>query len=683
MARPPSRPPRQPRSSVPLDHWVPKPRGSDAPSESAPVKPPPRKAPQPARSSVPIDTYFGFFAESIFKAIQGSLTQQTGIPVSLEGIDLSQTNTLKLRWSNLDTVIVPKMVIEGDIPFVLVLNENDVKALNILAQERVSLQRMMEQAVSSAVEPFNFITKRRNRLASLQFSRNVTGLTAHHLDGEVVYTMATGHYRLRNAHEFALRLLVTGRGRDRIEDRTTAKHTQRALFSIIEGAYVCSPQWDPPPPPPEAEAPGELSASLTAVWMQSFFTLNDGVVGAKIFGQPAAFHAEQCEPEVLQDLAKDEQPITVVRLMLNNKRELEAFVVLRGRVDTELMRLSKSAETKFLGELFRVLFSEAAKVWRALTGLEMQWRVLAVRRIPADAIDAVTSRLEGGGVVVGQQVRLDEGDLDWYLALPPHLWHWLMLATAKAMDLKVDETPDREKIFQATGWGSGTIPWRVVFSFFGDRDLQILVRQLERYKLGDGDMAAIGKALTHGDRDRWLEAMPVMLRERCESYKLMPGEATRRQVVISQVLIDLNRRNALPEGRLSPWLTFFAEFQWQRRQRLIDSLLPLRHMVYGMERASLSRLLYDEENRVLEDLLCSAEFPVLDQVRRVITPGFAIRLLENVSYKRPRTSAYAAQLAQVSLYRRANKGTTQGRYLIRETPAKRLQELIRYLDESY
>ncbi len=628
-----------------------------------------------------IDTYFGFFAESIFKAIQASITQQTLIPLSLEGVDLSATNTLKLRWSEVETVIIPELVIQGDIPFVFALTAKDAQALNGLAQARVSLQRMMEQAVSTAIEPFNFITKRRNRLTSLTFSHNVTGLTAAHLDGEVNYTMATARYRVREQSEFSLRLLVTAKGRDRIEDRTTAPHTQRALFSIIEGAYVCSPQWDPPPPPPGAEAASGLSELLTHAWMQSFFFLNDGQVAPRVFQQPAAFQTEQVEVAELDKLTEEEEPLTVVRLILNDKAELETFVVLRSAVDRELMRLSKSAQTKFIGDLFRVLFGEAAKHWEALTGQEMQWRVLATRRIFPHTIDAVTSRLEGGGLALRQWAGLDEGRLDWFLAIPPHTWHWLLHLTAKAMEFKVEETPDRDAIFHATGWGSGSIPWRTIFGFFGDRDLQHLVRQLERVKLAPADMAAIGKAISHGDRERWLDAMSVGLRERTEEYRVAAGEGARRQVAITQTLIELNRADRLPEGRLTPWLALYAEYQWQRRQRMIDELLPLRHLVYGMDRASLGRLLYDESNRVVQEALCWAEFAVLDQVRRVISPGFALRLLDDIAHRRPRTSAYTCQQAQLALARRANEGLALGRYMIRETVAKRLRDLMRWLDE--
>jgi len=628
-----------------------------------------------------IDTYFGFFAEAFFKAIQGSLTQQTITAISYEGLEVGTTNSLKLRWSDVDTVILPERVIEEDIPFVLALTAKDVQVLSELAQRGISLQRLMEQAVSTAMEPFNFISKRRNRLASLQFSHNVTGLTAAHLRGEVSYTMATGRYRLRSRSEFALRLLVTPKGRDRIEGRVTEGNTQRALFSIIEGAYVCGPQWDPPPPPPEAEAPTGLSERLGAAWMQSFLALNDGAIAARVFGQPVGFQSALVAARDLDALASEQAPVTVVRLIANDKKELEALVVLRQDQERELLRLSKSAEPRFLGELFRVLFGEAAALWSRLLGQDVQWKAIAVARIPPESIDAVTKRLEGGGVALNVKARLDEGHIEWHAALPPHTWHWMMRLTAQAMNQPVGASPDRDQIFQASGWGAGTIPWKVVFPFFGDRDLQMLIRQLERVRLTEADLAAIGKALTHGGRDRWLEAMPVNLRERVHEYKVAPGEGPRRQIAITGHLIELNRANRLPEGKLVPWLQVYSEFQWHRRQHLMTQQLPLRHFVYGMDRASLSRLLYDITNEELTEMLCPAEFPVLDQVRRAISPGFALRLLDDVSVKRPRTSAFQAQTATLGVYRRALAGQTQGRYLIRQTVSKRLRELIRWLDE--
>lgn len=634
-----------------------------------------------APAPVQIETYFGFFAESIFKALQSSLTQQTGTPIAYEGLQLSQTNTLKLRWSEVETVLLPELVIAGDIPFVIALDQRDVQVLSELAQRRVSLQRMMEQAVSTALEPFNFITKRRNRLSAMQFSRNVTGLTAHHLEGEIVYTMATGRFRVRGQTEFALRLLVTPRGRDRIEERATARHTQRALFSIIEGGYVCRPQWEPPPPPPAAEAAGRLSRVLTGAWMQSFFQRNDGPRAPRIFGEPVAFTSEEAAPADLEGLRGEPRPLTVARLVLNQDKALETFVVLTEPTAAELLRLSKSADVRFTGELFRVLFSEAARVWEAFTGQALRWRALAVRRIPPESIDAVSSRLAGGGVVLRQWARLSEGRVGWWLAASPHTWHRLMRLTAASMDLRSGESPHREAIFHATGWGQGTIPWRQVFGFLGERDLQILVRQLDALKLEPGDFAAIARALAHGDRDRWHEAMPVRMEEKVAAYRLVPGEAVRRQLAVTRAMIDLNRRGRIPEGRLAEWLKLYTEFQWHRRQALIDELLPLRHLIYGLDRTSLSRLLYDEKNAVLEDMLADAEFMVVDQVRRAITPGFAMRLLENVAHKRPRTSAFACQQARVGFYRRALDGLGKGRYLIRETPAKRLRELVQWLDE--
>jgi hypothetical protein len=601
--------------------------------------------------------------------------------VSLEGVDVSTTNAIKLRLADVETVIVPERVIADDVPFVLALTAGDVKALSELAQRGVSLQRLMEQAVSTSLEPFNLISKRRNRLTGLVFSHNVVGFTASSLEGEVSYTQATARFKLRSQTEFAMRLLVSPKGRDRIESRANVSHTQRALFSIIEGAYVCSPQWEPPPPPPLPELPSGLPERLTASWMQSFFVLNTGALAARVFGQPVAFQSELDTTESLEKLASGGAPVIVVRLIANDKRELEALVLVTPEVERELVRLSKSAEARFVGELFRVLFGEAAAQWQKLAGQDVNWKAQAVGRIGAGDFKTVTSRLEGGGVVLRQEAGLDEGTVQWHIALPPHTWHWMMRMTAKSMDFKAGEQPERDAIFQATGWGAGSIPWKLIFPFFGDRDLQLLVRQLDRLRMTDADLAAVGRALTHGNRDRWLEAMPQNLRERVQDYKITPGEALRRQIAMTQVLIGLNLQNRLPEGRLVPWLAIYSEFQWQRRQRPLEALLPLRHLVYGMDRGSLSRLLYDEKNQVLEEALCWAEFAVLDQVRRAISPGFALRLLDNIAHRRPRTNAYTAQAALLTLYRRAHSGMVEGRYMIRRTPARRLTDLIRALDE--
>jgi hypothetical protein len=99
-----------------------------------------------------------------------------------------------------------------------------------------------------------------------------------------------------------------------------------------------------------------------------------------------------------------------------------------------------------------------------------------------------------------------------------------------------------------------------------------------------------------------------------------------------------------------------------------------------MDRASLSRLMVDAKDALLVDLLAWAEFPVVDQLRRAVTPNFALRLLEDVAVKRVRINAYTAQEAQFTLYRRAAQGMEQGRYMIRATPAERLRQVLRALD---
>jgi hypothetical protein len=277
---------------------------------------------------------------------------------------------------------------------------------------------------------------------------------------------------------------------------------------------------------------------------------------------------------------------------------------------------------------------------------------------------------------------MDEGHLEWMLALPPHTWHWLMRITAKGMAHPSEGLPNRQAIFRATGWGTGRVPWARMAGFLSDRELQDLIRVLGQARLGEAVLAAVAAALDGHFRERWLEAMPVMLRERTERYELAEGEAARRQLELTRAMIPLARSGKLPQGRLARWMEVYAEYHFTRCQVLIDSLLPLRHLVYGLDRGSLSRLLFDAGDALLVNVLAWAEFPVVDQVRRAISPGFALRLLEDVGDLRGRINAFTAQQAQLDLYRLAFQGMTQGRYMVRATPGQRLRELIRLLDEQ-
>ena len=629
-----------------------------------------------------IETYFGFFAQAVMTAVGTSMTNLTGTPVNLERIALSTTNTLKLRWSDVETVLLPQLAVKADVAWVFALTQHDVAGLTRLLGERMPFHRLLEQVVSTAAEPFNFVSKRRNRLTGLQVSRNVTGLTAHHLGGEVNYTMATGLFSVPRANGFSLRLLVTAAGRDRIEARAEQKTTQRALFSITEGAYLCRPQWDPPPPPPGLEEGAQLSELMLNGWLQTFFGLNDGEIANRLFQRPVGLQCQLADAEALRAMATKDGPPTVARLQLGDEKALELFVVLPAPVAGQLIRLSRSGAERFLGDLFRALFGEAGRLWERFSEVPMAWRLLAVRRIPTDAVDAVTKRLEGGGLAVRQIARMDEGHLEWMLAIPPHTWHWLMRATAKGMAHPSSGLPNRQAIFRATGWGQGRVPWARMAAFLSDRELQDLIRVLGQAGLAEPALAAVAEALEGPFRRRWLEAMPMMLRERTERTELAEGEAARRHLELTRALIPLGRAGRLPPGRLAQWVSLYGEFYFSRCQYVIDTLLPLRHLVYGMDRASLSRLLFDAHSNVLVPVLSWAEFPVVDQVRRAISPGFALRLFEDVGDLRAGIHAFTAQQAQLDLYRTAFRGLSQGRYLIRATPAQRLRDLIRVLDEE-
>jgi len=628
-----------------------------------------------------IDTYFGFFAQSVLMALGTTISNLTAQAVKLETVALSTTNTFKLRFSEIETVIVPTLAEPGELPFVFALSEHDVAGLTKVAGERISLQKLMEQAVSAAVEPFNFMSKRRNRLRGLQFSRNVTGLTAHHLNGQVRYTMATGHYSEPKGRGFDVRLLVTARGRDLIEERALQKSTQRALFSINEGAYLCRPQWEPPPPPPGLERGGEVSETMLSAWLQTYFGLNDGLMPNRLFNRPVGLLSQVVKLEALEALAEKGAP-TVARLQVNDLKGVEVLVVLPPQAAESLGKLSKSGQERFLGDLFRALYQDSAKLWQRLGEVRWDWKLLWVGKIPTESLDAVTKRLDGGGLVLRQIARTEEGSLEWLLGVPPHTWHWLLRLTARGMQMPDSETPNRQTIFKATGWSQHSLPWKRLLGQVKERDLQDLMRVLQQARIGEPALATVAAGLDDALRRRWLDAMPVMLRERTERYELAEGEGERHLTELTRALIPLNRAGKLPKGRLADWVSVYTEFHWSFRQHLLEKMLPMRHMVYGMDRGSLSRLLFDVKNDLLVDALCWAEFPVIDQVRRAISPNFAVRILEDIAVRRTRLSAYGAQEAQVGLYRAARQGIVKGRYLMRATPSARLNELFRLFGEE-
>lgn len=628
-----------------------------------------------------IDTYFGFFARSVFMAMASTLSSQTGRRVTLDGVALSATNMLKLRWNHVETVLVPRLAEPVDVPFVFALAPQDLAALQRLAAGRRSVQGLMEQAVGAAIEPFNFMTKSRNRLRGLLFSLNVTGLTASHLGGEVLYTQAAGTFRVEGGTPFTLRFLVAPQGRDRIEERATQQATQRALFTINSGAYVARPQWEPPPPPPGAERGTGLNEEAMSGWLQSFLGRNDGAMANRLFLRPAGFQCMLAKGDTVR-LMLGQQPITVVRLQLNGQAALELFVLLSAKVKGLLLQLSKSGQEKFLGDFFRVVFGESAQVWERFTDTPMRWSVLAVRDIPADALDAVEKRLAGGGFAARQVVRLDDGILEWAVAVPPHTWRFMLEATARGMGLGTQGAPDRAAIHGATGWNNGRIPWPALLKYLDAREQNELARQLAQAhpQRPQAVLSALTQALPREVQDAWLSAMPADLRDRTQVYKPEPGEGGRLLARLTETLLGLHRSARLGETRLSAWLALYAEQLWSRRQFLAERVLPLRHLVYGMDRASLSRLMVDAKDTLLVELLSWAEFPVVDQMRRAVTPNFALRLLDDVAVKRAKINAFTAQEAQFALYRRAAQGLEQGRYLIRPTPAGRLRQVLRALD---
>jgi hypothetical protein len=535
----------------------------------------------------------------------------------------------------------------------------------------------------------------------------VTGLTSHHLGGAVQYTMAIGTFKMGGAAagaapqgksaptkgaaakehggpEFAVRFLVSSQGRDVIEERATQQATQRALYTISSGAYIARPQWEPPPPPPGLETGTSLSEAALHGWVQSFFGLNDGLMANRLFQRPAGWTMSLLRGEALKTMFAG-APITVVRMQVNEDPALEAFVLLTPKTKAGLMQLSKSGKENFLGDLFRAVYGESAQLWERFAGVPVRWKVLAVRDIPADALDAVESRLTGGGFAMVQVARLDDAMLAWAVAVAPHTWRFLLQLTARGMGLPIEGTPNRQAIYDATGWGPGRLPWERLVTLLPPQALNETARLLGQTSLGATKQVpyimVVAQALGAETRSKWMAALPSAVREQAERYKPDPAEGTRLLAGLTSELVGLNRQKRIPEGTLAAWLGLYAELDWARRQASLDQILPLRHVIYGMDRGSLSRFVYDFKDAGLATVLAWAEFPVVDQVRRAITPGFAVRLLEDVASRRLKTTAYAAQEAQLALYRRAAQGAEQGRYLIRKTPDERLRQVLRLIDE--
>jgi len=649
-----------------------------------------------------IATYFGFFAQSFFTAMAQSMTRQLGKPVNLDSMDIHASTIISLGRLGLQSVVVPALTEKTDIPFVLAFTTRETETLEQLAEG--NLQRLMEEAVGAAMEPVNFLTKSRNSLRGLRFQRNVPGLIAQRLGGTLNFTVAEAHLRGPGPQPLLLRLLIGPQALNRIEERAQAKPAQLALFSVLEGAYVCRPQWAPTPTAapatggkpaitpatPNASPPGMAppapeamaQAQAPALLAQTFLMLHSGLLPPKMFRQPVAFSTQVATPQTLHALGGQAENLHIVRLRAEDKAEMELYVVLPASSTRELMRLSQSGQARFVGDFFRILLGEAAQVWQSLLGQPMQWRTEGVRELPPAALEAVTKRTAEGGLLLQQRASLSDGALDWLVALPPATWGWMQAATAQVCK-RADITPatnDAATLLQATGWGQTQIPWEHMTRLAQDNDLWHLTRRLAEAGFGPAHLVAVAETLSPPQRERWLTAMPVTLRDKTQAHRLTPGEAPRRLVILTNGLVALCRTDKLPESPLRHWLTLFAEFHYRRRQDLLQRHLPLRHLIYGLDRQSLFQLIRDESRQTVAEMLTAAEYMVQDQVRRACSPRFALGLLEDVAARRPRTSALTAQEATLRFYRRTQTGMVKGRYLVRETAGLRLQTLLRELD---
>ena len=105
-----------------------------------------------AAQRMKIDTYFGFFAEAVMHAITTSMTGLTGQSVNLDTVHLSNTNTIKLRFGDVETVMRPVLAAKVEVGFLFAFNEHDIAALTRLCEGRMPFHKMMEQVISTAAE---------------------------------------------------------------------------------------------------------------------------------------------------------------------------------------------------------------------------------------------------------------------------------------------------------------------------------------------------------------------------------------------------------------------------------------------------------------------------------------------------------------------------------------------------
>ncbi|MDH4120956.1 MAG: hypothetical protein OEV94_04550 [Deltaproteobacteria bacterium] len=638
-----------------------------------------------------INTYFGFFAQTLFTAMGTALGSSTGRKVALETVELHGTNLLKLHQAGLDTLLLPRQTVPPDPPYLYVLFKGGPQALGRLAP-KVSPQRLMEQAAAAAMEPWSYVTRARAQLTALAFTRPAPGVLPRHLGDDAHVTLAVGRFGGPGLVPFQVGLLVGERGVTLVEERTQAQPVQRAFHAVVQGQYLCQPQWAPAayPPPPSATPSALPSPDLpqTTWWLQSFLALNGGTLANKVFRQPAAFSLEPAqEAAVTQDTAQAQQ-VGVARLSLEENQDL-FFVVppesLRG-----ILSLSKSAQPAFLGDFFRALLKEPAQLWEALGAGRLAWRVTAVRTIPPQGLSAMAPRLKGGGWW-RQRVRLADGDLAWWVGVTPTAGAALWNAAQKGG--RPDSLPAPWSPSKTPTSPADPAAWRALAALGGPGD----PRQLVRLLMGNGVLESdlewlaqrLGPAIPGSPlAQAWKAVLPGKPAQPAQqpgtvSNTLSNTVANAGAGAYGRLAHALVKLRLEPSGWDSPMAqgaALLAERVWQERQALLDRWMPVSHLVYGMDRLSLQRLCYDTPNPELAALVSQARFRVMDQVRRVISPGFGVRLLEDAGAARLRVNAMGAQQATIGFYRRCWEGMQQGRYTLRETPAQRLGRLMALLD---
>ncbi len=674
-----------------------------------------------AKDKMPMDTFFGYFAQAAFTAFCTTLAQQQKTALSLERIQVYQATAFSLRRSGFERMFAPILVAGSKIHTLYAMTNRDVEVLKSFCSAGVGLHQALEQAFSAAVIPFEFVAKQRALFQHLEASPNAIGFTAHHLNGALTYTAAQAWIAPPHGAPFSVCLLVDASTCAFIEERSTQPQTLRALKAIVNGAYVCQPQssvtkaqdsWAA-----ENLAKGQ---TLSLSWLHSLFCANAGGALLKLLRRTAVVRCKPLDKTELDDdlwPADDKtQALTAVRLGLEG--HAATMMVFFGASQAKaLLQLSKSGSTTFLGGFLCTLFGEGAKAYSHLSGVALKWKLVGVGSLETPKAMQWLSNEGTRGMFVKQTLRLESGTVFWLMAIPPLLLQQLLRFGTEVLKGKAklglpklglhQGHPPLQALLAATPPQHALMTMRVLLRVLENTlkppplhpkpALSSKVgapRQPAKHRRGAHqappqtlvECLATAMAETQGAAQNCLlEALPVHLRERVENTPGEPAQKAKhlRQLAnaLATVWLQTQIEADFPHNPLSAWGALYAEALWALREEMLEGILPLRMLIFSMQRQSLTQWLMALPTQPLVSALCGVSFSLLDQVRRASSTAFAIRLLEEIGSVQQKTNAFQAQQGQITLFQLGAEHLAEGRLLLRPSAVQGLKTLVEALQE--